>query len=87
MTADLAFIKIVDLDDGIKSAAMDFRARYRMKLADALIAATAIRLEYRSSRKTSTSEAQERTHAASALKAPERPRCVRHLVDRRAGSR
>ncbi|MBK6626397.1 MAG: type II toxin-antitoxin system VapC family toxin [Flavobacteriales bacterium] len=44
VTADLAFIKIVDLDDGIKSAAIDFRARYRMKLADALIAATAIRL-------------------------------------------
>lgn len=44
VTADLAFIRIVDLDAGIKSAAIDLRVRYRMKLADALVAATAIRL-------------------------------------------
>lgn len=42
--ADLATIRITDLDAGIKSAAIDLCARYRMKLADALIAATAIRL-------------------------------------------
>lgn len=42
--ADMATIRIVDLDAGIKSTAIDLRARHRMKLADALIAATAIRL-------------------------------------------
>ena len=42
--ADMATIRITDVDAGIKSAAIDLCARYRMKLADALIAATAIRL-------------------------------------------
>ena len=41
---DMAQLKIVDLDAGIKSTAIDLCARYRLKLADALIAATAIRL-------------------------------------------
>jgi predicted nucleic acid-binding protein len=40
----MATILITDIDAGIKSAAIDLCARYRMKLADALIAATAIRL-------------------------------------------
>jgi len=44
VTADMATILITDIDAGIKSAAIDLCARYRMKLADALIAATAIRL-------------------------------------------
>jgi len=44
VTADMATIRITDIDAGIKSAAIDLCARYRMKLADALIAATAIRL-------------------------------------------
>ena len=44
VTADLATIRIVDLDAGIKSAAIDLCARFRLKTADALIGATAIRL-------------------------------------------
>ena len=44
VTADMATIRITDVDAGIKSAAIDLCARYCMKLADALIAATAIRL-------------------------------------------
>jgi predicted nucleic acid-binding protein len=44
VTADMATILITDIDAGIKSAAIDLCARYRMKLADALIAATTIRL-------------------------------------------
>lgn len=44
VTADMATILITDIDAGIKSAAIDLCARYRMKLADAVIAATAIRL-------------------------------------------
>ncbi|HNA33609.1 MAG TPA: PIN domain-containing protein [Flavobacteriales bacterium] len=41
--ADLAFIRIIDMDAGIKAVAIDLCAKDRMKLADALIAATAIR--------------------------------------------
>lgn len=41
--ADMGFIRIIDMDAGIKAAAIDLCARHRMKLADALIAATAIR--------------------------------------------
>lgn len=41
--ADLAYIRIVDMDAGIKAVAIDLCAVHRMKLADALIAATAIR--------------------------------------------
>ena len=44
VTVDMATIRITDIDAGIKSTAIDLCARYRMKLADALIAATAIRL-------------------------------------------
>lgn len=44
VVADMANIRIEGLDAGIKSAAIDLCARHRMKLADALIAATAIRL-------------------------------------------
>jgi predicted nucleic acid-binding protein len=42
--ADMATIQIIDLDAGIKSVAIDLCARKRMKVADAIIAATAIRL-------------------------------------------
>jgi len=41
--ADMATIPIIDLDAGIRSIAIDLCARHRIKLADALIAATAIR--------------------------------------------
>ncbi len=41
--ADMEFIRIIDMDAGIKSVAIDLCVRHRMKLADALIAATAIR--------------------------------------------
>jgi predicted nucleic acid-binding protein len=44
VTADLATVRVVDLDAGIKSAAIELCARFRMKTADALVAATAIRL-------------------------------------------
>ncbi len=44
VTADMATIRITDIDAGIKSTAIGLCARYRMKPADALIAATAIRL-------------------------------------------
>ena len=45
VVADMATIRIIDLDAGIKSTAIDLCSRHRMKLADALIAATAIRLD------------------------------------------
>ena len=45
VVADMASIRIIDLDAGIKSTAIDLCSRHRMKLADALIAATAIRLD------------------------------------------
>lgn len=44
VTADLATIRIIDLDAGIKAAAIELCACFRMKTADALVAATAIRL-------------------------------------------
>ncbi len=40
--ADMGFIRIIDMDAGIKAVAIDLCAQYRMKLADAIIAATAI---------------------------------------------
>ncbi|HEY0977133.1 MAG TPA: PIN domain-containing protein [Flavobacteriales bacterium] len=45
VVVDMASIRIIDLDAGIKSTAIDLCSRHRMKLADALIAATAIRLD------------------------------------------
>ena len=42
---DLQAMRIVDLEAGIKAKAIDLRWRYRLKLADALIAATAILLK------------------------------------------
>lgn len=44
VVTDMAAIRVVDLDAGIKFTAIDLCARQRMKLADALIAATAIRM-------------------------------------------
>ncbi len=41
---DLSRVKIIDMSSVIKAAAIELRAKYRLKLADALIAATAISL-------------------------------------------
>jgi len=44
VVTDMAAIHIMDMDAGIKSTAIDLCSRHRLKLADSIIAATAIRL-------------------------------------------